>query len=41
MARQQKEMELLQQQMRLLYQQLRSSQPDNGAGGGHEIPPHY
>ncbi len=40
-ARQQKEMELLQQQMRLLYQQLRSSQPDNGAGGGHEIPPHY
>lgn len=43
-ARQQKDMELLQQQMRLLYQQLRQSQPDDSASGlslRDELPPHY
>ncbi|QEL57019.1 SlyX protein [Chromobacterium paludis] len=42
-ARQQKEIDLLQQQIRLLYQQFRSAQPDDAAGGSlrDEIPPHY
>ncbi|MBN3002125.1 SlyX family protein [Chromobacterium alkanivorans] len=43
-ARQQKDMELLQQQMRLLYQQFRQAQPDDAASGlspRDEIPPHY
>ncbi|AVG15051.1 MULTISPECIES: SlyX family protein [Chromobacteriaceae] len=42
-ARQQKEIDLLQQQIRLLYQQFRSAQPDDGPGGSprDEIPPHY
>ncbi|OWY37222.1 SlyX protein [Xenophilus sp. AP218F] len=43
-ARQQKELDLLQQQIRLLYQQFRNAQPD-GSAPGHslrdEIPPHY
>ncbi|MEO4028390.1 SlyX family protein [Chromobacterium vaccinii] len=42
-ARQQKEIDLLQQQIRLLYQQFRSAQPDDSPGGSprDEIPPHY
>ncbi|WP_293766211.1 SlyX family protein [uncultured Aquitalea sp.] len=43
-ARQQQEIDLLQQQLRVLYNQFRASQPD-GQGSGHslrdEIPPHY
>lgn len=43
-ARQQKDMELLQQQMRLLYQQFRQAQPDDAASSlslRDEVPPHY
>ncbi|GGY11179.1 SlyX family protein [Paludibacterium paludis] len=41
-ARQQREMDLLQQQMRLLYQHVKGMQADGGtAPAGHEIPPHY
>jgi len=43
-ARQQQQIDLLQQQLRVLYQQFRNSQPDNGVGTGSlrdEIPPHY
>ncbi|WP_199154451.1 MULTISPECIES: SlyX family protein [Chromobacterium] len=42
-ARQQKEIDLLQQQIRLLYQQFRSAQPDDGPATSlrDEIPPHY
>jgi len=41
-ARQQKEIDLLQQQIRLLYQQLKGMQSGgNDAPSGHEIPPHY
>ncbi|WP_434632114.1 SlyX family protein [Chromobacterium sp. CV08] len=42
-ARQQREIDLLQQQIRLLYQQFRSAQPDDAPGGSlrDDIPPHY
>ncbi|AXE32608.1 SlyX protein [Chromobacterium phragmitis] len=42
-ARQQKEIDLLQQQIRLLYQQFRNAQPDDGPGASprDDIPPHY
>ncbi|MDF3837486.1 SlyX family protein [Cupriavidus basilensis] len=41
-ARQQRQIDLLQEQLQALYQQMRSSGA-GGADGGpqHEIPPHY
>lgn len=43
-ARQQKEIDLLQQQIRLLYRQVTQQQPNNGATSfvpSDNIPPHY
>ncbi len=41
-ARQQRELDLLQQQMRVLYQQLKGiNSGGDDAPAGHEIPPHY
>jgi SlyX protein len=43
-ARQQQQIDLLQQQLRLVYQQFKAAQPDSGNDGGSlrdEIPPHY
>lgn len=41
-ARQQQQLDLLQEQMRVLYRQMSSNDPDSsGLPGGHEIPPHY
>lgn len=41
-ARQQRELDLLQQQMRVLYQQLKGiNSGGNDAPAGYEIPPHY
>ncbi|MDN0076749.1 SlyX family protein [Crenobacter sp. SG2303] len=43
-ARQQQQIDLLQQQLRVLYQQFRANQPDSDGGSGSlrdEIPPHY
>jgi SlyX protein len=43
-ARQQQQIDLLQQQLRVLYQQFRNSQPDGPSSAGSlrdEIPPHY
>jgi SlyX protein len=42
LLRQQKQIDLLQQQLQLLYQQMRSLEPDNDMpGAAHEVPPHY
>lgn len=43
-ARQQQQIDLLQQQLRLVYQQFKAAQPDGGNSSGSlrdEIPPHY
>jgi SlyX protein len=41
-TRQQREIDLLQQQLRLLYQQWRSQDPgQDPSAPQHEIPPHY
>ncbi|MCW3482168.1 SlyX family protein [Neisseriaceae bacterium JH1-16] len=43
-ARQQQQIDLLQQQLRVLYQQFRANQPESGISSGSlrdEIPPHY
>ncbi|MBV8048064.1 MAG: SlyX family protein [Paludibacterium sp.] len=41
-TRQQREIDMLQQQLRLLYQQLRSQGAGHEPGASpHEIPPHY
>jgi len=41
-ARQQQQIDLLQEQMRILYQQIKRDEPGGpGLPGGHEIPPHY
>ncbi|NWK77300.1 SlyX family protein [Aquitalea sp. LB_tupeE] len=43
-ARQQQQIDLLQQQLRLVYQQFKAAQPDSGNSGSSlrdEIPPHY
>jgi SlyX protein len=41
-ARQQQQIDLLQEQMRVLYRQIKSNDPDNpGLTPQQEIPPHY
>jgi SlyX protein len=40
-ARQQGQIDSLQQQLRLLHQQLKDAQPDATSGPRDEIPPHY
>lgn len=40
-ARQQQQIDLLQEQMRVLYRQVRSPDPDNSGPLQQEIPPHY
>ena len=43
-ARQQQQIDLLQQQLRLVYQHFKAAQPDSGNSAGSlrdEIPPHY
>jgi SlyX protein len=41
-ARQQQQIDLLQEQMRVLYRQIKSNDPDNpGLPPQQEIPPHY
>jgi SlyX protein len=41
MARQQVQIDSLQQQLRLLHQQLKDAQPDGTTSPRDEIPPHY
>ncbi len=40
-ARQQGQIDSLQQQLRLLHQQIRDAAPDTARGPRDEIPPHY
>jgi SlyX protein len=40
-ARQQGQIDSLQQQLRLLHQQLKDAQPDDTTNPRDEIPPHY